>query len=262
MISYLILGVIQGLTEFLPVSSSGHLVLAERLLGLAPPGLVFEACLHLATAAAVLVFFRSDVAELARVLTPRGRVDRRKEIGFLVLGTVPVVIVGLVLRELGLAWFRSLWVVGCGWLATAGMLVLAGRRARRPDAGELSALGALEIGIAQSAALVPGASRSGLTIGAGILAGLRPDRAARFSFLLSVPAIVGAAGLSLWDGMQGLAPGDVDGLGILVGCAVAFLVGLLALRGLLALLGRARLWTFAAYCAALATTSFILAALR
>ncbi len=262
MIPYLVLGLIQGLTEFLPVSSSGHLILAERFLGLAPPGLIFEACLHLATVAAILVALRSDLVELARALTPRGCLERRKEVGFLILGTVPVVVVGLLLRESAGAWFRSLWVVGVGWLATAAVLLLADHRARRSAAGELSVPGALAVGVAQSVALVPGASRSGLTIGVGILAGLRPDRAARFSFLLSIPAVVGAAGLVLWDGAGVPASRDANVLGILLGSAVAFAIGLLSLRALLALLARARLWPFAVYCGALAVTSFILAATR
>jgi undecaprenyl-diphosphatase len=261
-ISYLVLGLIQGLTEFLPVSSSGHLVLAERLLGLHSPGLVLEACLHLATVAAILVFFRSDLVELVRALTPRGRVDRRKEVGLLILGTAPVLLVGVILRESAGGWFRSLWVVGAGWLATAGMLFLADRRARRSAGANLSTLGALGVGVAQSAALVPGASRSGLTIGAGILAGLRPERAARFSFLLSIPAVVGAAGLTLWDSARVPALRNVDVLGILLGSVVAFAIGLVALRTLLSLLGRARLWPFAVYCSALAVTSWVLAAVR
>jgi undecaprenyl-diphosphatase len=261
-ISYLVLGLIQGLTEFLPVSSSGHLVLAERLFGLTSPGLIFEACLHLGTVAAILVFFRSDLAAFARALTPRGDIGRRKEIGLLLLGTVPIVIVGLVLRGSADRWFHSLWVVGVGWMATAGMLFLADRRARRSSVAEPSVVGALAMGVAQSAALVPGVSRSGFTLGAGMLAGLRPERAARFSFLLSVPAVVGAAGLTLWDGVQEHALGDSNVLGILLGSAVAFFVGLVALRAFLSFVTRTRLWPFALYCAALSVTALLLAALR
>ncbi len=261
MIVYLVLGLIQGVTEFLPVSSSGHLVLAERLFGLSSPGLICEACLHLGTLAAVLVVFRADLAELVRALTPRGNVDRRKEIGFLVVGTVPIVVVGLLLRGAADAWFHSLWVVGVGWLATAAMLVAADRRACRTGSAAPSAAGSLGIGIAQSVALVPGVSRSGFSIGAGILVGLRPERAARFSFLLSIPAVAGAAGLTLWDGLREPAARNADTLGILLGAVVAFLVGLVALRALLKVVVRGRLWPFAAYCAALAATALVLAAL-
>ncbi len=261
MIAYLVLGLIQGLTEFLPVSSSGHLVLAERLLGLASPGLIFEACLHLGTLAAILVVFRADLAELARALTPRGNVDRRKDIGFLLVGTVPIVLVGLALRGAANAWFHSLWVVGIGWLATAAMLVAADRRVSRAGRASPSAAGSLGIGVAQSVALVPGVSRSGFSIGAGILVGLTPARAARFSFLLAIPAVAGAAGLTLWDGLRGQTAGEPNWLGILMGTGVAFLVGLVALRALLKLVVRGHLWPFAAYCGALSVVALVLAAL-
>lgn len=261
MTAYLLLGLIQGVAEFLPISSSGHLVLAERLLGLSPPGLVCEAALHLGTLAAVLVVFRRDLLDLLGAFGPRGSIDRRKEIGFLVVGTVPVVVLGLALRETAAAWFRLPWVVGAGWLATAAMLVAADRVARRARAAAPSAAGALCIGAAQAVALVPGVSRSGFSIGAGMLVGLRPERAARFSFLLSIPAVAGAAGLSLWDGLQAGAAESGDLGGILAGAAVAFAVGIAALRGLLALVARKRLWLFAAYCAALGATFLTLAAL-
>ncbi len=260
MIAYALLGLIQGLTEFLPVSSSGHLVLAERLFGLQPPGMVCEAALHLATLAAVVVALRSDLADLVQSLTPRGSVDRRKEIGLLILGTAPIVVAGLLVRETADTWFRSLWVVGAGWLATAAMLAAADRRARTARADLPTAAGAFGIGLAQAVALVPGVSRSGFTIGAGIAAGLHPGRAARFSFLLSIPAVAGASTLALWDGAREPVSANVDLLGIAIGSAVAFVVGLLALRALLALVTRRRLWPFAVYCAALGAASLGLAA--
>jgi undecaprenyl-diphosphatase len=258
-IVYLVLGIIQGLTEFLPISSSGHLVLAERLLGLAPSGLICEACLHLGTLASILVVFHSDLADLLRALTPRGSIERRKEIGLLVIGTVPVVAVGLALRSAGDAWFHSLWTLGIGWLATAALLFLAGWRSRRREVASPSAAGSLAIGVAQAVALAPGVSRSGFSIGAGILVGLRPERAARFSFLLAIPALAGAAGLSLWDGLRAAAAGSVNLPGILLGAMTAFIVGLVALRALIALVTRGRLWPFAIYCGALSIVSFALA---
>lgn len=260
MIDYVVLGLIQGLTEFLPVSSSGHLVLAERLFGLQPPGMVYEAALHLATLAAVVVAFRSDLVDLFQSLTPRGSVDRRKEIGLLILGTAPIVVAGLLVRETADTWFRSLWVVGVGWLATAAVLAAADRHARRARADLPSAAGAFGIGLAQAAALVPGASRSGFSIGTGIVVGLHPGRAARFSFLLSIPAVAGASGLALWDGTRGADAANVDALGVAVGAVVAFVVGLLALRALLAFVTRRRLWPFAVYCAALGAACLGLAA--
>jgi len=259
-IYYIVLGLVQGLTEFLPISSSGHLVLAEKLLGFAPSGLIVEAALHLGTLASLLVVFRSDIIGLLRSFSPRGTMDLRKEIGYLILGTVPIVVAGLAMRSAADAWFRSLWVLGAGWLVTAAVLVAADRRSRRSRAALPSAAGAIVIGAAQALALAPGASRSGLSIGAGILAGLRSERAARFSFLLAIPAVTGAAGLAIWDGLRaGGGPVGEELWGILIGAVVAFGVGLAALRFLLAIVARGRLWPFAVYCGAASALAFSLA---
>ncbi len=259
MIAYLVLGLIQGLTEFLPVSSSGHLVLAEKLFGLTPPGLLCEAALHLATLAAILVAFRSDLVDLLRALTPRGSLERRKEIGFLILGTVPIAIAGVLVRKNADVWFHSLWVVAVGWLVTSGLLLAADSRARRAHATLPSAAGAVGVGVVQAAALVPGLSRSGSSIAAGILVGMRPERAARFSFLLSIPAVVGAAGWTLFDAVRGPQTTRADAGGIFLGSAVAFVVGLFALRALMRFVARHRLWPFAVYCVALAVAAVLLA---
>jgi undecaprenyl-diphosphatase len=248
-IDYFLLGVVQGLTEFLPISSSGHLVLVERLLGLNTPGVLFEACLHLGTLAAILVLFRSDLAALLRALTLRGTIERRKEIGLLVLGTVPIVVVGLLLRGEVDALFSSLRVVAAGLLVSGCLLLIADRR-RGSARGEPRVVDALLIGVAQAAAIVPGVSRSGATIGSGILAGISPARAARFSFLLAIPAIAGAGALSLWDGLRA-GEASHDGLWIALGSLVAFVVGMAAIRILLAAVAKGRLWIFAAYCLAL-----------
>jgi undecaprenyl-diphosphatase len=258
--AYFLLGIIQGLAEFLPISSSGHLVLAERLFGLSSPGLVCEACLHLGTLAAVLLVFRSDLADLARALSPRGTVERRKEIGFLVLGTAPIIVLGLLLRDSADWWFHSLWIVGIGWLATAILLLVADRQARRATDAPLTAAGSLGVGVAQAISLAPGVSRSGFTMAAGILVGLSPRRAARFSFLLSIPAVAGAAALTLWDAARS-GWGGISISGILLGSGVAFVVGYAALRAFLGVVARGRWAWFAAYCAALSVTSLLLAAL-
>ena len=136
MIRYMLLGLVQGLTEFLPVSSSGHLVIAERLLGLDPPGVLLEAMLHWGTLAAILIVFRHDILALLKSLKGKGRVEQRKEVGFLIVGTVPVVAVGLMLRETIQGAFSSLIGVGIGLLITSGLLALghlALRRAQRPS---------------------------------------------------------------------------------------------------------------------------------
>jgi len=257
MIRYALLGLIQGLTEFLPVSSSGHLVVAERLLGFDPPGVLFEAFLHLGTLGAVLWVFRKDLAELALAFTRRGSIERRKEIGLIIVGTVPIVVAGILFRSVADAVFSSLTVVGAGLLFTG--VVLSGierlrSRARRRDPRFVDSLC---VGIAQALALLPGVSRSGVTIAAGVARRVEPSRAVRFSFLLSIPAFLGAAALNLLDSAS--AGGWTgDWLGIALGTLVSFLVGILGIRALLAVVRRARLWVFSVYCACVGVSVLVL----
>jgi undecaprenyl-diphosphatase len=250
MIRYAILGAIQGLTEFLPISSSGHLVLAQRLLGLDPPGVLLEALLHWGTLAAVVLVFRSDIAAIASSLTPRGSIERRKEIGLIAAGTVPIVVAGLLLRTSIDAAFSSLAIVGGSLVATGVVLGLTGIVRRRVERNVARFPDALVVGLAQAASLLPGLSRSGVTISAGLLAGLTPKGAARFSFLLAVPALFGAGLVSLWDAVHA---GGVQApwLGLAIGTATAFLVGLAAIKLLLSILSQGRFWVFAVYCLAL-----------
>lgn len=250
MIRYAVLGLIQGLTEFLPVSSSGHLVIAQRLLGLDPPGVLLETVLHLGTLAAVILVFRKDLIHLAKSLTPRGSLEGRKEIGLLIAGTVPIVVAGFLLRGTVDRLFDSLWVVGGALLVTGAALFAADRLARkaatRPE--EMSFADAVLIGLAQVLSLLPGLSRSGITMAAGVSTGLSPRRAARFSFLLSIPALAGAGLLHLVDVLREGIPAGVDPFALALACAISFGIGWAAIRGFLALVSRGRLWIFAAYC--------------
>jgi undecaprenyl-diphosphatase len=251
MIRYMLLGLVQGLTEFLPVSSSGHLVIAERLLGLDLPGVLLEAMLHWGTLAAVVIVFRHDIIVLLKSLKGKGRVEQRKEVGFLIVGTVPVVAVGLLLRGTIQSAFSSLMSVGIGLLLSAGFLIfghLAFRRARRSS---FRFSDALVVGLAQAAAVFPGLSRSGATISVGTMMGLNAAQAARFSFLLAIPALFGAGLLHLADALS--APGSQNWIGILLGSLCAFVSGWLALRAALALISRGRFWVFAVYCIVVGT---------
>ncbi len=243
MIRYALLGLVQGLTEFLPVSSSGHLALGQALLGVESPGLALEAAVHLGTLGAVLLYFGQDLLALARgLVTDRAA---RRYVLLLALGTVPVALVGLLLGDVLEEAFASLRAVGGAFLGTSLLLVLgtwATRRARRETvtAGDAGA-----VGVAQALALLPGVSRSGATVAAGLLRGLTPDAAARFSFLLAIPAIGGASALALARavGEPGLPSA---GLALAGGCA--FGSGFVAIRVFLSLLRRGTLWPFAAYC--------------
>jgi len=250
MIRYAILGAVQGLTEFLPISSSGHLVLAQRVIGLDPPGVLLEALLHWGTLLAVVFFFRADLLAMLRSLTPKGTIEGRKEIGLIAAGTVPIVVLGLLLRGSMDRIFAAPTILGGSLLVTALVLGLTGIIRRKAERNQARFLDAIMIGLAQAAALLPGLSRSGTTISAGIFAGLTPRRAARFSFLLAIPALFGAGLLSLWDAAGACSADSVSWLGLAMGTITAFVVGLVAIRAMLALVARARLWVFSLYCAA------------
>jgi len=247
MIRYLILGVVQGVTEFLPVSSSGHLVLFQSWLGLDPPGVLLEAILHWGTLAAVLVVFRHDLVAIVRSLTPRGSIDDRKEIGLIAAGTIPIVVVGLLLRGSIGGIFGSTVVLGTAFLITAFWMVLPTIVRRPVERNRARFTGAVAVGIAQAASILPGLSRSGATIATGGLTGMTPRGAARFSFLLAIPALFGAGALNLWEAVRAGAE-ETSWAGLIVGAIAAFAVGLLAIRTLLALVSRGRLWVFSIYC--------------
>ncbi len=247
----IILGIVQGLTEFLPVSSSGHLVLAEHLLpGWRPAGgITFEILLHMATLLAVTIFFRRDLGLLIAALWRREAADklRRRFMLMLILATIPTGIIGLLGKRFFITLFERPDVVGLMLLVTALLLWRAeSRPAEELRRTEITPGRALVIGIAQGIAIIPGISRSGATIAAAMLGGIEPETAARFSFLLSLPAISGAALLSLKD-FQSLPADTMPAC--LAGAGAALVTGLLALKLLLIILKQRRLQLFALYCA-------------
>ncbi len=241
----LVLGVVQGLTEFLPVSSSGHLVVAEAALGLRTPGVVVEVALHVATVAAVVVAYAGRLRELFLGLA-RGAGGAWRFLGLLALASLPAGIVGVLFQDFFEAAFDSVALVGVNFLVTGTILWVAGRsrQGARPEPGPA---GAFAIGVAQAIAILPGISRSGTTVAAGIWAGVDPVRAAEFSFLLSVPAIAGAAVLQIPEVVAG--GGAVAPAGPLALSAGAALVsGVVAIRLLVRLLARRAFHRFAPYC--------------
>ncbi len=239
----LVLAVLQGATEFLPVSSSGHLALAQWLLGVGSGSVFEDVMLHLGTLGAVLVFYRTDIARLLHDGLRRGGEgdEARRYIGWILLGSVPAGVVGLFFASRVEASFEHIQFVVAALALTAVVLRLSDRLPRRQIA--LSARIAFLVGCAQALAVLPGFSRSGWTIVAGLALGLAPREAARFSFLLSIPAILGAALLQL-----GRHPGAVSSWPtLLVAMVVAFAVGLLCLRWLVALVQSMALGRFAWY---------------
>jgi undecaprenyl-diphosphatase len=236
-------GLVQGLTEFLPVSSSGHLVLVPAFLGIEPPDLATSAVLHLGTLIAVLVYYRKDLLWL--VLNFRSDIVARRVATLLVLGTIPAVVLGLLFEDTIGQLQESTTAVGAALIVTGAVLFFISR-ATTGD-GDVESAGprdAVIIGAAQALALVPGISRSGMTISAGFLRGLTREQAARFAFLLSVPVIFGG-GL-----LQALDIAGASGLGAELGVGViaAAVSGYAAIAGLIRGLTRWGMKPFAYYC--------------
>ncbi len=234
----LVLGVIQGLTEFLPVSSKGHLVIGETLLGIRLESLAFEILVHVATLGAVLVVLRGRL----------WRIVRERDLSYVLklgLACVPVGAAGFLLKPRIELVFHDPPLTGVGLLFTG--CVLFGVRRLRP--GELAApsyAGALVIGLVQTLALLPGVSRSGMTIAAALAVGLGGPAAAEFSFLLSVPVIAAAGALQSVETFGG--GGGPGGRALVAGFAAAFLSGVVAIRLVYRLLERRRFGDFSFYC--------------
>lgn len=219
------LGVVQGLTEFFPVSSSGHLVMFQTILGIRLEGLVFDVALHVATVVAILIFYHRRVAGLA-VGALRGSPDALRYGGKLALGTLPVVVIGVGARGWIEAQFSSPLLVALLLLATGGIVWTTRFTRRESGSSEPSWGGALVIGLAQACAILPGVSRSGATVAAALALGVAPGPAAEFSFLLGVIAISGAAVLVLPE--LGQAEGAALSA-VTLGVAAALASGILAI---------------------------------
>ncbi len=269
----IVLGIVQGATEFLPVSSSGHLVLIPFWLGWEEPPLTFDVVVHLGTLVAVLAYFWRDWLTLLRAgwtalqtrstqNTPGQELDAHLLL-LLIVGTIPVVVAGLFVKRLFESVSNEPAIVASFLYVTAGLLVLSERRGTlNRSLDGMTLRDALTIGVAQAFAVLPGISRSGSTIAAGILRGLPRAAAARFSFLLGTPVILGAGGkqaLDLLLGHETLADGMV--LPLVVGFVSAASVGYLCIWFLMRLLQNRRLYGFAIYCAVFGTLSLLVALL-
>lgn len=262
LIQALIMGVVQGLTEFLPVSSSGHLIIVPEVLGWSDPfidSLAFSVMLHLATLVALLAYFRADWLRLVpaglaalRDRSFRGDPDRRLA-WLLAATTVPAIIVGLALDEPIATVFREARLVAITLVIGAGILWLADRWASQTRRIEDIGLAtALAIGIAQSIALVPGISRSGISISAGLFAGLSREAAARFSFLMATPITALAGAWEVRKLVIGEAGVSAELAPLLVGALAALVSGVAAIAVLLRFLRTNTLAVFIAYRVALA----------
>jgi undecaprenyl-diphosphatase len=256
----LLLGIVQGLTEFLPVSSSAHLILARAFFGFDGDkfGLAFDVACHIGTLVAVLIYFRRDVARMIAAL-PRlfdANDPEARLIWLIVVGTVPAIVAGLLFKHQIEDHLRTPAIAGA-MLALGGVLLFVAERAgsKTRDEGSLTLAEAFLIGCAQAAALVPGVSRSGATITVALFIGLRRADAARFIFLLAIPAILGAAAS---EGPKLLKAGLGDTASLfLIGIVSSAIVGYAAVKYFIRYLGNHSLDVFAWYRLALAATVLV-----
>ena len=273
----ILLGILQGLTEFLPVSSSGHLVLAQQFLGLKEPLVFFDVMLHVGTLAAVLVAYRDAIGRLTMGgfsalgntqlwRDPRTTLNNSPDLKFIwliLLGSIPTGVIAVVFKSQLESFFDEVRLVSIMLILTGAILQLPRLRREKGDNPENSAhplktWHAPLIGIAQGCAITPGISRSGTTISLALFLGIPAKTAAEYSFLLSIPAILGAVVLKVRDVGDTTIPLHIVGGGMLA----SFIVGYIALRFLLVVLNRGKFSLFSYYCIALGVASLLIALIQ
>ena len=273
----ILLGILQGLTEFLPVSSSGHLVLAQKFLGLKEPLVFFDVMLHVGTLAAVLVVYRDAIGKLVigglstfgntelwrHPSTTLNTSPELKFIWLILLGSIPTGIIAVVFKTQLESFFDEIRLVSIMLILTGAILQLPRLRREKTDTAEsrirsLKTWHAPLIGIAQGCAITPGISRSGTTISLALFLGIPAKTAAEYSFLLSIPAILGAVVLKVRDVGDTAIPLHIVGGGMLA----SFIVGYMALRFLLVVLNRGKFSLFSYYCIALGVVSLLIALIQ
>ncbi len=261
------LGFLQGLTEFLPISSSGHILVVPAILGWEDPGAAFTAVIQLGTEAAVLIYFRRDLWQIGTTWTaslrrPELRGELNARMGwYLIAATIPIAILGFVFQDQIETAARNLWLVGSMLIVFGIVLGVAdnvGSRARTVD--ELSFRDGVLIGFAQSLALIPGVSRSGATISAGLFLGLERAAAARFSFLLAIPAVVLSGFFQLYKILSGEEAVGEPLVNVAVATLVAFVVGYAVIAWFLRYLSRNSFAIFVGYRLILGTGVLLLTA--
>ncbi|MGI6153245.1 MAG: undecaprenyl-diphosphate phosphatase [Christensenellaceae bacterium] len=242
-----ILGLVQGATEFLPVSSSGHLILMQNVLGVGTVPLLYDVMLHVGTlVAVVIVLWKEIVALLSHPI--------KNKLGMLIIATIPAIAMTLISNALFPEGFTAVLngeYLAYGFFATAAVLVISESIAGRIEARKSVHLKeAVVMGVMQAAAIIPGLSRSGSTISGGLFMGVKRETAAKFAFLMSIPAILGGLVLGVKD-VADNGMGDVTVLPLVIGVIVAFVSGFLAIKFMLSLISKYKLYGFAVYVAAL-----------
>jgi undecaprenyl-diphosphatase len=248
LLEILILAIVQGVTEWLPISSSGHLVIVQEYLGLELP-MLFDVVLHLGSLLVVLAVFWKDVLRVLKAVARRDFESQDGKLGlYIVLGSIVTATIGFVFRDVFESFFHNLYAVGAALIVTGCFysLLYSSRRSNH-QSRFLNAVDAVVIGVAQGVALIPGVSRSGSTITAGLLLKVEKEVAFRFSFLLFIPAVIGATVLSIIGSDSSLVA-VVDPVSLLAGLIVTVVIGYISLRLLLRIVLRGRLYLFAFYC--------------
>jgi undecaprenyl-diphosphatase len=266
-----VLAVVQGLTEFLPVSSSGHLAIVSRIFFADDAGASFTAVTQLGTEIAILVYFARDIVRIVAAwftgLLKRGELTAHRGADYrmgwyVIIGTIPICILGLFFKDEIRSEVRNLWVIATALVVFSAVIALAerlGRQSRHID--QLNWRDALVVGVAQTLALVPGVSRSGSTISAGLFLGLERELAARFGFLLAIPAVFASGLFSLPDAFHPVREGlSATGPQLLVATVIAFVVGLAAVAWFLRFLLRHSMYWFVGYRVAAGVAVLILLA--
>ncbi|MEM1441530.1 MAG: undecaprenyl-diphosphate phosphatase [Verrucomicrobiota bacterium] len=254
----IILGLVQGLTEFLPVSSSGHLVLTQKLLGVEDKGVTFEILVHFGTLLSVIIYFWKPLWRMILAIIPPFREEYAKErrmIGFLAIASIPAAIVGFSpLKDVFEGTYEKPAIVGLLLIVTGAILFLPRLFPKRKGNAEVGVKSAIIMGIGQAFAILPGVSRSGSTIVSGMMAGVKSSAAAEFSFLMAIPAIAAATVLELRD----LSEVDTALLApYFAGALVAFLSGLGAIYSVLAAIRKGKFEYFGVYCLVAGLLAFL-----
>jgi len=245
-----VLAAVQGVTEWLPISSSGHLAVLQHLMGVDVP-VAFDVMLHLGTLLAVILFMRADLASMVGSIYREGVLGRGgRLVLYIFLATLPAGAAGLAFKHQFESFFSNMGVVAAGFFLT-GAVILMSQIKRRPTALDFKS--AFTVGLAQAVSIVPGVSRSGSTIVAGMMLGLGREEAARFSFLISIPVILGAALVDAED----IILSDIELGVVVVAVSVSFSVGYLSLKLLWHTLSRGRLYFFSYYCFTAAFAVFV-----
>jgi undecaprenyl-diphosphatase len=253
-----VLAVVQGVTEFLPVSSSGHLAIVSRIFFAGDAGASFTAVTQLGTEIAVLAYFARDIVRIIKAwvrglfggLVIAAHRDADYRLGwYVIIGTIPICILGLFFKDEIRSGVRNLWVVATALIVFSAVIALAERLGRQSrHIGQLTWRDAVIVGVAQTLALVPGVSRSGATISAGLFLGLDRELAARFGFLLAIPAVFASGLFSLPDAFHPVCEGmSATGPQLLVATVIAFVVGLSAVAWFLRFLVRHSMYWFVGY---------------